>query len=104
MNESSAQRGQIDPRGAEEVVRIDRAGMWRVEDDRRPPLGRLQDLERRPLFAIKLRHRWAPFLKSAIPKNRSIRPENRGFCELASSVIAAILPSEKSLKADWNIS
>ena len=62
----AAQRSQIDPRGVEEFVRIDRTGMRRVEDDRRPPCGRLHDLERRRQFAIKLGHRRAPSLESAV--------------------------------------
>ena len=33
----AAQRRQIDPGGVEEFGRIDRAGMGRIEDDRRPP-------------------------------------------------------------------
>ena len=61
----AAQRGKIDPRGVEEFGRIDRAGMRGVEDDRRPPLGRLHDLERRRQFAIKLGHR-----RAAVPAIR----------------------------------
>jgi hypothetical protein len=56
------QRAEIDPRRVEEFGRIDRAGMRRVKDDRRPPPGRLHDLERGRQFAIKLGHRRAPSL------------------------------------------
>ena len=62
----AAQRDQIDSRRVEEFVRIDRARVRRVEDDRRPPRGRLHDLERRRQFAIKLGHRRAPSLESAV--------------------------------------
>ena len=61
----AAQRGEVDPRGVKEFGRIDRAGMGRVEDDRRPPGRRFDDLERRRQFAIKLGHRRAPSLESA---------------------------------------
>ena len=59
----AAQRGEVDPGGVEEFQRIDRAGMRRIEDDRRPPVRRLHDLERRRQFAIKLGHRRAPSLE-----------------------------------------
>jgi hypothetical protein len=58
----SSERRQVDPGGVKEFVRIDRSGMGGIEDDRRPPLGRLDDLERRRQFTIKPGHRGAPFV------------------------------------------
>jgi hypothetical protein len=77
-----------------------------IEDDRRPPGGRLHDLERRRQFAIKLGHRRAPFLKSALPKQLSASQlsasrfcRNNGcFYSCALSVITTILPSKKAVK------
>ena len=88
----AAQRGQVDPRRFEEFARIDRAGMRGIEDDRRPPLSRLHDLERRRQFAIKLGHRRAPSLQSAA-LDASILPEKRCSYEKALSVITTVLPS-----------
>ncbi len=93
----AAQRGKFDPRGVEEFVRVDRAGMRGIEDDRCPPRGRLDDLERRRQFAIKLCHRQAPSLESAALDN-SFLPEKRSFYECSLSIITTVLPSEKSLK------
>ena len=59
----AAQGRQVDSRGRQEFVRIDRAGMRRVEDDRRTPMRRLHDLERGRQLAIKLGHRGAPSLE-----------------------------------------
>src|SRR5882672_6035731 len=97
----TAQRGEVDPGGVEEIERIDRARMWRVEDDRRTPVLGLDDLERRRQFAIKLGHCRAPSLECPyFPQNQSIvRPNLSGewrFYVDALSVIAIILPSEKS--------
>ncbi len=75
--------------------RIDRAGMRRIEDDRRPPRGRLHDLERGRQFAIKLGHRRAPSLESAALAYAFL-PEKRRFYENPLSVITTVLPSEKS--------
>ena len=92
----AAQRGHVDPRRVEEFVRIDRAGMRGIEDDRRPPFGRLHDLERRRQFAIKLGHRRAPSLQSAA-LDASILPEKRCSYERALSVITTILPRAKKV-------
>jgi hypothetical protein len=89
--------------------------MGRVEDDRRPPHGWLDDLERRRQFAIKLGHRRAPFLKSALPKQLSVSQlsairfcRNNGcFYSCALSVITTILPSKKAVKkpqTSWKVS
>src|SRR5258708_2510779 len=91
-----AQRGQVDPRRLEEFLRVGRAGVGGVEDDRRPPVCRLHDLERRRQFAIKLGHSRALSLAPSC-QARSIRPEMRMFYDGALSVIATILPSEKRL-------
>ncbi len=48
------QRRQVEPRGLQEVARIDAAGMRRVEQHRPAPVLRLHDLERR----IELVVRW----------------------------------------------
>src|SRR5947208_10818287 len=93
----AAQRGQIDPRRVEEIVRIDRAGVRRVENDRRQPRGWLHDLERRRQFAIKLGHRRALSLESAALEP-SLLPEKTSFYEFALSIITIVLPSEKILE------
>src|SRR5258705_2144840 len=84
--------------------RIARAGRRRIEDDRRPPVLGLDDLERRRQFAIKLGHCRAPSLECPrFSRNQSIvRPnlsEKWRFYVDALSVIAIILPSEKSRRA-----
>jgi hypothetical protein len=80
----AAQRSQIDPGRVEEFGRIDRAGVGRIEDDRRPPVGRLHDLEGRRQLAIKLGHRRAPSLDPLLPAasilpEKSILTEERRF-------------------------
>src|ERR1700733_6295214 len=72
--------------------------MRRVENDRRPPLGRLYDLERWRQFAIKLGHRQSPSLESA-SSGYVISARKRSFCEAALSIITTVLPSEKTLKS-----
>src|SRR6185503_294449 len=62
-----AQRGHIDTGRLDEFGRIDRAGMWGIENDRRAPRGRLRDLKRRRQLANWLVHRWAPSLQSVAP-------------------------------------
>src|ERR1700742_2707324 len=71
--------------------------MGRIEDDWRPPLGRLHDLEWGRRFAVQLGHPPLPSLKSA-SLDGLFRPEKRKFYENALSVIATDLPSEKSPK------
>src|SRR6266436_2923265 len=81
-----------------------------IENDRCPPSGRLHDLERRRQLAIKLGHRRAPSLESALPKQLSASRfcRNNGcFYRCALSVITTILPSEKAVKKpqrSWNVS
>ncbi len=62
----AAQRRKIDPRRAQEFVRIGRSGMRRVEDDRRPPGGRLHNLERARQFSVKQGHCRVSSLESAV--------------------------------------
>src|SRR5260370_41232775 len=66
-----------------------------MEDDGRPLVGRLYDFERRRKIAIKLGHRRAPSLESAILTRLS---DKRSFYGYALSIITTVLPSEKSLK------
>src|SRR5882757_4781081 len=66
-----------------------------VEDDWRPPFGRLKDLERRRHFAIKPGHRRAPFLLNPLVSRGAIQQHNGAFMG-ALSGIATVLPSEKS--------
>src|SRR4051794_10651866 len=63
------QRRQVDPGGAEEFVRIGRAGMGRVEDNRRAPLRGLNDLEGWRLVAVKPGHflRLRPLVSGFVP-------------------------------------
>src|SRR5258708_32757206 len=91
-----AQRGQVDPGRLEKFLGVGRAGVGGVEDDRRPPVCRLHDLERRRQFAIKLGHLRALSLAPSYPA-QAIRPEKRMFYEGALSVITTNLPSEKRL-------
>ena len=99
----AAQRGEVDPGGVEKFGRIDRAGMGRVEDDRRPPMRRLHDLERGRQLAIKLGHRRAPSLECphSLWADRSCDRFCRraGLCKDVLSVIVIILPSEKSRRS-----
>ena len=59
----TAQRRHVDPGGAQEVCRIDRAGMRGIENDRGAPVGRLDDLEGRRQLTVKLGHRRASSLQ-----------------------------------------
>ena len=68
--------------------------------------GRLHDLERGRQLAIKPGHRRAPSLECPQTSGRSIcdRIASRGSYEGALSVIAIILPSEKSSQCCWKLS
>ncbi len=96
----AAQRGEVDPGGVEEFERIDRAGMGRVEDDRRPPMRRLHDLERGRQLAIKLGHLGRRPLNVRFPfgpiDHATDSAGRAGLCKDVLSVIVIILPSEKS--------
>lgn len=59
------QRFEIDPRGVQEGVRIDRAGMRRIENDRGAPDRRFGDLEGGGELTVELGHRRPPLVKSA---------------------------------------
>src|SRR4051794_29121515 len=75
------QRRQVDPGGAEEFVRIGRAGMGRVEDNRRAPLRGLNDLERWRLVAVKPGHllRLRPLVSGFVPLAIGLRLSVSGF-------------------------
>jgi hypothetical protein len=76
--------------------------MGRIEDDRRPPRGRLHDLERRRQFAIKLGHRRAPSLESEF----WIR-----ICARKTEVLCGLIvdnhnrsAKRKKFETGWNVS
>jgi hypothetical protein len=79
--------------------------MGRIEYQRRPQLGRLQDFESRRQFAIEWGHYRAPSLSSAAG---TVDSSGKGsFYGHALSVIATILPSEKAgsgASSAWNAS
>ena len=93
----AAQRGEVDPRGVKEFLRIDRAGMRGIEDDRRPPVRGLHDLERWRQVAISLGHSpgAVPVVRDSSVRLISAR-KSQCFVTAILSVIAGRLPSEKS--------
>jgi len=66
-----------------------------IEDDRRPPRGRLDHIERRRQFTVRLGHRPAPSFAAAW-SGRWIVPDKSGFHEDLLSGVTTDLPSKKS--------
>src|SRR5262249_37425919 len=86
---------EVDPRGVKEFLRIGRARVRGIEDDRRPPAGGLHDRKRWRKFAIKPGHSSGAVPVVVGSSVRLISARKSHVCESILSAIAGHMPSEK---------